>query len=209
MTFAVVAGCGGGEGRTAVDVPEDDGLPFADADQASGNQDQPETNPDQPERNPDQPALNPDQGSVSVPGGGAGGLPGVCQAVCDVFEACEYQGSGVGILQNICSRNCMVPGGGEIPCPSELGQYLSCLDASTTLCATEQGAPAAEECAAAGQAFGRCVEDQEPEPVGNCTPAGGCENCGSQCAACVCEAGNDTNDVVACLMLDDCPGAMP
>jgi hypothetical protein len=210
MTFAVVAGCGGGEGNTAVDVPDDDGLPFADEDQASGNEDQPATNPDQPERNPDQPQVNPDQPPTGVSGGG-GGLEGVCHAVCQVFDACDNQGGGLGILRAICERNCTVPGGGAIPCPTELGQYLSCLNASTTLCAAEQGAPAAEECAAAGQAFGRCADEQdEPgETPGVCTMAGGCENCGSQCATCVCEAGNDTDDLAACVMLDDCTGAMP
>jgi hypothetical protein len=210
-----VAACGSGEGRIAAGSV-DDGLPYASGDQAPYDDDQPPGNEDQPPSNPDQPPSDDGPGGTTSPGGATGPLVAACRALCDAAAECaDGLSNEVPGLSQACESGCTVPAGTVVPCPNELAAVWVCSGESGLICAGDQAGPGQAEnaCRAEAQAFGQCLEAQEPdddpEPVGNCTQMGGCENCGSQCATCVCEAGSDTDDLAACLMLADCPGAMP
>jgi hypothetical protein len=215
ITFGVAA-CGSGDGQGTA-ARTDDGLPYASGDQAPYNEDQPPSNEDQPPGNPDRPPSDdgPGDGTTS-PGGGIGPLVAACRAICLAATECpDGLSNEIPGLGQACEAGCTIPAGTVVPCPSELAAVWLCSGANGAICAVGQGdqAPPADACRAEAQALGQCLEAQEPDddpqPAGNCTEAGDCQNCGSQCATCLCEAGTDSEDAIACLELDDCPGAMP
>ena len=202
----LAAGCSSGEGRVVAASDDDGSLPSASGDQSSGNGDQPPGNDDRPPSNPDRPPSNPDQPPGSGPGGvGPGDGGGPCDDVCDsIEEQCEG-GQGQNPLRRFCSAACTVPDGATaVPCLSQLAAALQCAVSAGGLCATEDQADALEEqCQSQLQAFGVCREAAEPDEPGNCTDAGGCQNCANDCASCICDANGDVEQITACGM-DEC-----
>jgi hypothetical protein len=210
----LAVGCGAGEGRSVAAAETDDGLPSVSDDQPPPSGDQPPGSDDQPPRNPDRPRFNPDQppsGSTDDGSGpGAGG--GACASTCDTIdEECEG-GQGQSPLRQLCNVGCRIPDGATtVPCPNQLAALLNCAINVAGLCPTEEQAPAVQEqCLSQLQAFGACQQaaeppDDDPDDTGNCTADGGCENCGSECNECICEADGDATEAAACLMTPACP----
>jgi hypothetical protein len=218
---ALAAGCGGGEGRNVVDADDDGSLPPVSDDQAPWNPDRPRTNGDQAAPSSDQPSRNPDQPDSpgGVVSGGGGSLEDLCETVCAAAQACNDTDTGEGI-QNLCSTACTIPEGATAPtspCQRELVSLLGCaFDASGGQCPTEANEAALQaQCADAGRAYTGCLQavddgddnDNDPEPMpaeGNCTKAGGCQNCPNACATCACAATGNQEATVTCLMSDAC-----
>jgi hypothetical protein len=209
VSLGLTLGCGGGEGRTAVDVPEDSDAPPSDT-QPPFSSDRPPTNSDQPPVNPDQPSVNPDQ-----PGGAVadlGQLEELCHDVCDAVEQCQTEGQNPDVGMNVdrvCDSGCQIPASTQvssIPCLNELTAAFDCLAGAGVFCLMEEDAAQVEACKPLAQQYSACIEVTEPvdpDPPGNCTQDGGCENCGSECATCFCEAGTDPDAFAECAQ--ECP----
>jgi hypothetical protein len=202
-----VAACGAGEGASAAAAPDDSDSPPASEDQPPGNPDRPPFSSDQPPSNPDRPPNNDSQpsGGGSVVGGGGGDLLSLCFTVCQVSEDCDTQAGDR--LRKLCNTGCRVAEGqAEVPCGGELAGLLGCIG-SVGMCPSDaEGFAILQQCGAASQAYDSCEEAREPQdgdpPLQNCTLEGGCENCGSACLTCTCEAGTDEDAILACG--DDC-----
>lgn len=204
----LAVGCSGGEGRFVAAEEDNEGLPAADGDQAAENEDQPPGNDDQPPVNDDRPPGNPDQPPSGGPtGGDPGNGDGVCDTVCDqIDEECDG-GQGQNPLRQLCSAGCSTPDGAtSVPCLRQLAAVLDCGVSAGGLCPTEDQTQALQQqCQSQYQAFVVCRQAAEPpddnDPEPSCTAAGGCENCGSECVTCACEANGDATATAACAPL--------
>ena len=204
----LAAGCGSGEGRFIPAGEDNGGLPIASGDQAAESEDQPPGNDEQAPVNDDQPPGNPDQ----PPSGGTVGGPvnggGPCDGICDTIDEQCDGGQGQNPLRRLCAAACTVPDGATaVPCLSQLASLLDCGVSAGGLCPTEdQTESLQQQCQSQYQAFSVCRQAAEPpdDNPGVCTADGGCENCGSECLTCVCEADGDTTAAAACA-----PACMP
>jgi hypothetical protein len=224
VSFAVLgllaAACGsGGSASVAAASSGSDQAPNNATDQAPSNgasdpaantsTDQAPSSTDRPPSNPDAPA-----------GSGGGNLGALCREFCtslsDLANRCGTSNDSVDIKCD--DSDCQVPA--NYPCVSEATELFTCfIDNLDQLCTSSNSGdnsgngdtPAAQPqqtsiCESALKATTDCTKahglnDTSNDPMStphNCTPQGGCEMCGTDCATCLCKAGNDTDKSTAC-----------
>jgi hypothetical protein len=123
---------------------------------------------------------------------------------------------------------CTIPAGTPVtvPCLDEIIGLFDCALSLPNLCAADgsaQDEANQQVCQDPLESFGTCFEneyeppstdnpgEEDPDPPGeqpSCTPAGGCENCASECLSCYCEIADDpTPDQMMCI--EACTPPMP
>jgi hypothetical protein len=182
-----LVGCGGDSAAAAFDPTTDESAP--------GNPDAPPSSADHSPPNSDDPAPG-NADSPQNPGGssdGGGNAESLCRELCDILRITECaQGEPLPAARAFCETECVIPQE-QLACATVYAAAISCILGVNTVCVVsdEQSENPFEACSDEFDAADAC-EDQydppDPDPVEDCTLAGGC-SCDNECEQCECALG--------------------